>query len=661
MFFAIISFGEACPIVRSDNGSLIKGVLLCLWLMAIFLAVPKAVFAMPPVRHALDAEKSTWRNHYRDTFLTSLHKYTALNALDGYKTENKDIKEAIKLRMDGKGKDSLATLKSLTVKKGVQPSAELLFLTGLINESMGFFPEAAANYAMVETAPNGKEFSNRTALRRSFVKFIEAVTANSLFAMIDADGGFFRIYNESTTEDEWNEALAGHALVLYNFGDHKHAETIFASISPAYLMGPAYQFARAENYVSLGLHLNAIDLFERLKVYLVENEEMTLASYISLRLGDLYLMSGNDADATSNYNQILVDRNKDTPLAVDDGFIMQSMALAEHHYKKDEHVEATETLRRLLAEKLPPMLEIEKTGGLYLIELFRKMGFEEDAFLEAKGFLQNYPDTRWSPEVRAFVDDVIRKRINEAYASNDFQKVLYHYHVSLDFVSDPKLLAIVGTAFVERKLPAEAKAVFTKLAEAMPPAEARFINIGLARSEIMLGNADAGYALLSAIKPAGPPMKPDEERYFAAGLRELGDFHFKKAAYQASLWGYESAARFVKDFELDLRLAMALDFAGRQSDALKIYTALIASVADASVKGRAHIGRGDILFARKKWADALAYYKLGEASRAFGNEAEAIKAWKAAAAAAGAGGEAVYARLAEERLKEVGAWERVRM
>ena len=61
------------------------------------------------------------------------------------------------------------------------------------------------------------EFYFKTILRKSYVKLLMGLKYTKSLSIIDADGGFYKVFKKSTDEREWRTALEGHGVMLYFF------------------------------------------------------------------------------------------------------------------------------------------------------------------------------------------------------------------------------------------------------------------------------------------------------------------------------------------------------------------------------------------------------------------------------------------------------------
>jgi tetratricopeptide (TPR) repeat protein len=636
--------------------------------------MPFRVEGAPHVVNALESDRGDWRNYYRDRYFADLHGFTVMSTLKEYKTDNLRIKEAIKLRLDGEWKESLNSLGAQVVDPDNPFIGEALYISGLVYESLAFFPEAMGNYARLEFTKEeaGGEFYYKTILRKSYVKFLTGLKYSRLLSMIDADGGFYKVFNNSTDDIDWRDALAGHAVMLYFFGSHDHAELIFKQIAEYGPLRPAYQLARAENYMSLGLHQNARVAFQDLLVAINDSKRHDLLAYMYLRLGDIANIRGESDNAKAFYEQIVpLPDEQDGEIVYNEPYIMQAMAVGEYYMKAEKNADAIGIFRVITNGPFPIGLDLRETVALNLVLLYIRDSQTSEAFVRAKEFTLLYPKNPYIRKVWEIINDHIYSIISEGTEKHDYNNVLYYYFENVGFIKEKRTLIPASIVLMDMGFPYEANQIFLSLWEKNPSYSDISVVTGLAKSTLMLENREKAREFL---KKARASNKADRVK-LAETWRLLGDEFHRKGEIEGAIVSYANARKEIKDNNLDLTYANLLTLSLQGKKAVDIYKSLLKRSLTDEFIVKVYMGFAECYFSIRDWRRALTnyhfalrsapkselgkiYYKIGEINLALGKESLAVEAWKHAVDTDEQG---YFKKLARGRLREVQIWKPTRM
>ncbi|MBE9532060.1 MAG: tetratricopeptide repeat protein [Proteobacteria bacterium] len=549
----------------------------------------------------------------------------------------------------------------------------MAYVLGLIYESLAFFPEAMGNYDRLEFKKGEAKgaFYYKTVLRKSYVKFITGLKYRKLLSMVDADGGFYRVFKNSADEAEWKDALAGHGVMLYFFGAHDSAEAIFESVKKNSKLMPAAQFAQAENYMNMGLHQDARVVFQDLLRVFQDSERTDLLAYIYLRLGDIANIRGETDNALAFYMLIAPRLEEGEEVVFTDPYIIQSMAVGEYFMKTEKGEEAIAIFKMLSRGPMPIGLDLRESIALNITLLYHTEELELKAFSNAKEFALLYPDNAYIHQVKRIINDTIYKFIATVYENHDYHNVLYYYYENMRFVKEKRTLMLVAKVFLDLGFPEDARLIFTKLWNRYPKYTDIELLTGLARSEAMLGE------FLKAEKNLRKSRPEDRtgRELVAKSWRLLADDYYRKGDMPGALKSYANVRKTLFDVIVELRYASLLTSQRRAKDAISVYRALLKRSITDDTKGKAYFGAAEAYssvrsyrkavinyqFALKLSAKKLSgeiNYKIGEANYAMGKLDKALKAWKEAERIDSQG---YYKRLAKARIKEVTIWEQARM
>ena len=655
------STGRVCAIII--------GIAL-LVILSLALSVPAQ--AAPSAEHFLDAKKSIWRNYFKDKFFVEMHSLNAISALKNLKFDDPSLDEAVRLRLGGQWQQAIDLMRDQATELDVDRRDKILFTTGLIYESIGFYPEAMGNYSRIDPKMN-RDLFLRTLLRKSFVKFINGLNYSSIFDMIDADTGFYKVYKESSDHYLWSNAMAGHAVMLYVFGEHSYAEEIFAKLDTETLLEPTYQFIRIENYLNLGRTSLAEALLIKLQGYVSKELTESLKSYINLRLGDIAAMNGDLMGAEEFFNDIGTETTYDpfgAPSAMDDGFIMKTMAMAELHLKSENYKDSLKLLLQLKGTQLPPKLALETTIPLYMMSIYDRTDRDEEAFGVAKDFLMLYPKSDWAEEAWAYVDQYIFNLFVKAYSEQDYHGVLDAYYENKRFVRKRRALLMAADAMLSSGLPEEGRIVYSELTGRGGNFFDWKASRGLVEALSVVAENDKAAAIVNRMKP----RNAEEELIKAESARILAGAYYGGGSYKESQSFYEKALKVIDDAGLHADHGLVLALNGEHKGAAGAYGRALSKAPDDALKARSLIGEGDALFNMKEFKSSLKSYSSAEefagadligrvlymkglSKRRLGKRREALELWKRAVRE---GAQMDYVTLSKERLKEAEAWEKVR-
>ena len=651
-------------------------IFIFLLLSSVILFMPAKGFAIPDAVHAMDPEKSVWRNYFRDRFFVEIHRSKALVTLNALKSEDTVIEEAVRLRLEeDKWKDAIDLLSERMSDPETENLSELIYTTALIFESIGFFTEAAGNYSRLEDLTGGAELLN-AKLKESLLKSITSVKYSSYTQLIEADRNLLKVFRKSDDPQIWSSALAGHAVILYIFNDHRSAEKIFEKLENGNLLTSQYHLIRAENFMSLGYLEEAEFLFNNLLDYSIRNSLESFQSYLYLRLGDIEAMRGNLDDAEIYYNRMKVDWEKkpgDPDFIGDDHFVMRTMAAAEVSVLKSKMAQALKLFGDVSTVELPQALGMDKTIDLYSVFLYADSGLGDEAFEAAKHFLLIYGKTPWREDVHEVIDNYIYKEFADSYATEDYLAIMKNYYKNIRYVRKRRSLLLASESFLKSALPAESKRIFEGLLADVRGESVDLKAIsGLVRSEILLQENDSAWKLLKSFKP-----RNSKERRLKIDLtRDLAESFYISGEYEDALGSFVTVRKALPfDAGLELKYARSLFLTLKKSEAIDVYRDITDRSSDGRIRSEALIAIGEASFDLKRYGDGLralrkasevaaqevkprVLYMLGETSIKLGRRNEAKDAWRKSVET---GLDSDYVELSRERLKEITEWERARM
>ncbi len=644
-------------------------------LSSLILLTPSRVFAIPDATHAMDPEKSIWRNYFRDKFFVDIHRSKSLVKLNELRSEDPTIEEAVKLRLESKWKDAINLLSERMLDSEVENQNELIYATALIFESVGLFTEAAGNYSRLEGYTKGDELLN-SKLRESFATSISAVKYSSFAQLVEADMDLLRVFRRSEDPEIWSSALAGHAVILYIFNDHRSAEKIFEKLEDDDLLTSQYHFIRAENFMSLGYLDEAEFLFKRLLDYALHNTMETFQSYIYLRLGDVAAIRGDLDGAEALYNKMKVDwelKPDDPNFIGDDHYIMRTMAAAEVSILKNKMAQALKLLGDVSTVEVPPTLGMKKSIDLYKIFLYADSGLGDKAFEAAKHFLLIYGKTPWHGDVWEVIDNYIYKEFADSYATEDYFTIMKNYYKNIRYVRKRRSLLLAAEAFLENDLPTESKKIYEGLVSDVRGESLDIKAIsGLIRSHILLRENGSAWKILKSFS-----ARNDKERSFKINLtRAIADSFYRSGEYTDAIGAFVSVRKVLPfDAGLELKYARSLLLTSKEKESIRVYKDILKKSEDSSVHSEGLIGIGKASFELKRYGDGQrafrkaadiageeerprVLYMLGETSHKLGRRSDAKEAWRMSVET---GMDSDYVELSRERLKEITQWERARM
>lgn len=638
--------------------------------------------------------------------------------LEGHTSGNPAIIKAVQMMKAGRGQVALKILREVSAQSAVLDGRgageagllkdEAIYLIGLIYEGLGFYPEALGNYARISVRRDGGGvFYRKAMLRTAFVNLMKTVEGGDIALLEETSDRFYGVYRESSDPAEWEEALAGYAVTLYESGDHADAEDVFRKIDGYIYLHPAYGFSRAENYLRAGEIEKAKDAFQRLSA---QYGEGGLLQYIFLRLGDIAVMEGKEKDGELFYKRLTEDvketedgKEKKTfasPLP-GDAPVMGKMALSEL-YMNEKRAESVNILKDMMSMPLPS--EVRDAALVYLVNLSRAEGLYRDTLAFSKEFLSRPGPGK--AEVKAVLDDTLYLIISGAHERKDYTGVMEVYYGNREFIKDKRILFMAAESFLNAGLADEAAAIYGRLMNPQGGLVGRRgrqgrldgwgdagASIGLARCRIMKGDGAGAADALRAVRPSDRPGRLDspqgglvgrkEQALLADAFRLLGDLHLRKGEYGEALSAYSEALKGMDKPEIYLKKAHAHVLRGEEERAVDIYLDVIkrlsikdgwSAVKDAATMGaKAFLGLGDAYYSMKRWKDSLdsygrgiggadadkeekirVRYRMGEANFFTGNVEEAVSAWQEVVKEDRDG---YMGRLADERLKEVDLWQ----
>ncbi|MBI5327946.1 MAG: hypothetical protein HZB80_06620 [Deltaproteobacteria bacterium] len=600
---------------------------------------------------AADIGSSDWRDYYRKVSAAEMLKSVPKNILINHTSKSPDITNAIQTAMQGKGHDAVMTLIG-------NIDEEVIFIGGLIYESIGFYPEASGSYErLIQYYPKGN-FYRKALLRQSFINLVKGLKMDSAALIREASNGFYKVYKESNDPLEWEDALAGYSITLYESKDYQYAEEVFQKIEGHILSVPAYQFCRAENYMKTSKISEAKGLFQKLYE---QYAETNFAPYLRLRLGDIEIIQGRENSGEKFYKKIIEYADK---TITHDPLVMGTLAVSELDMKRKKNSDAIKALKKLLEE--PSASPAKAAAVFYLIKLYNMERFYGEAISLSKRFFSMYPSSPWKGDVGKVLDGVIWTLVSGAYKKGDYHLTAKTYYENKGLIKDKEMLLLIGQSLLMLALPDEAVTVY----KSIPDKKDAGVRRGLAKGFIMKGDIKKGEEILNSISP----RSKEEKMEIAMIFMSAGDFHFRKGEYDEMLKAYYNAGKNgLNEQEFYLKSAQLYRFLDKKDDAIKSYQNIINLTAGEYIKAKAFIGIGDVYFSMKRWGDAVkAYtngvksiedkdermqviYRMGEIYMSLGNNKEGVKAWEEVAKE----DKGYLGRLADERLQVVKAWEAI--
>lgn len=611
------------------------------------------------VPHAYALEKAAWRDYYAKVYSIEAIKSGTKEMLNSYKSASHDINNAVRLAKDGKHQEAVRELLG-------NNDEEPVFIKGIIYETMGFFPEAVGNYTrLVQFYPNGK-FFKKAVIRNAFLKLIKGLKTDSISLVKEASRDFYRVYKESDEPDEWKDAIAGYAVTLSIIKEDAYADEVFRKVEGHISLNPSYQFFIAENYLKMGRLKEAKALFQKL---LETQRESNISPYINLRLGDISILEGRDAQGELFYNEMIKTTKSlsDTGIKeTSDTVIMGTMALSESYMKKGKNNQVIKLLKGFLEK--PIDAAVNDSARYYLIKLLKAEGSLQEAISLSNKFLASYPMSTWKKDVEAIRDDIIYTSISNTYNNGDYQKTSRFYYENKPFIKDERLLIMIGESLLHLNLPKEAEGVYKFLKKGKGIKG----SLGLAKSFIMDGNAKKSIEIIKGISS----LKNEERMEVARVYYMIGNHYFRTGEYEDALRSYSLAQKGGMDEpDLHLKTGRIYELLGRRDDAVKIYEGIVLKTSNEILKAKAFIRLGDIYYISKEWENSLSFYakgvqymasgeerlkfiyKMGEANISIGKKREAVAAWQEVERE----DKGYLGKLASERLQEVKTWEILQM
>ncbi len=650
-------------------------VIIFILLSSFILLTPGRGEAIPDAAHAMDPEKSVWRNYFRDKFFVEIHSSKALLKLSTLQSEDTTIGEAVRLRLEDKWKDAIDLLSERMSDPEAENLGELIYTTALIYESVGFYTEAAGNYSRLDEYAEGDELLN-ARFRQSFATSINAVKYGSFAQLVEADLALLKVFRRSDDKDIWSSALAGHAVILYIFNNHRSAEKIFEKLEEGGLLTSQYHFIRAENFMSLGYLDEAEFLFSNLMDYALQNTMETFQSYIYLRLGDIAAMRGDFNGAEVSYNKMKIDwelKPGDPDFIGDDHYVMRTMAAAEVSILKNKMAQALKLLDDVSTVEVSLSLGMDRSIALYRIFLYADSGLGDEAFAAAKHFLLIYGKTPWQEDVWEVIDNYIYKEFADSYANEDYYSIVKNYYKNIRYVRKRRSLLLASESFLAIDLPMESKKIYEGLLSDVRGQSVDLKAIsGLVKSHILLQENASAQKLLKGFKP-----RSGKEKLLKANLtRDLAGSFYRSGEYADAIGAFADVRKTLPfDAGLELRYARSLLLTSRESESIWVYKDILTKSDEPRVHAECLIGIGKASFNLKRYGEGLralrraagiagederprVFYMLGETSHKLGRRTDAKDAWKMSVET---GMDSDYVELSRERLKEITQWERARM
>ncbi len=599
-------------------------------------------------------ESERWREIYREKLSSKIFRKHAETILHNYKAESAEIEETVSIARSGDFRAALSQLLTMRgdVGKESLSEREAIYLSGLINEGLGFSPEALGHYTRVIRHPQKGIIYQRVLLRRSFILLQQGVNEENARLIEKAGKLFYRLYRSAERAEIWREALAGYAVALSLAGKHDDAEVVFGEIEGFMDANPPFRFFRAENYIKMGRPDIARERFLVLKSV---KEYPLMAGYAILRVGDIEVETGEREEAERRYKELLEVSGERG------GRIMGMMALAELHRGAKQHGEAVELLHRVLDEEVP--YEVRDIALLYLVYAFEEKGNPKEVISNSRKLVLTGASTSWKGEARRILSDTLFSTVESAYSEEDYPEVIRIFYTHGPYIKEGRTRRLVADALLETNLPSEARKIYMGLGRG----DNRGVPAKLIRTYIMEGEIER--------------VEGDIRRNYAKKnseinlvLLEAGNLYMRRGAYDQAMVKYGMANNKLDFPDLLLKYAQLYTVTGKPERATGILKQLIKRYPDGEIAGRAYVVMGDAYYAMERWSNALEVYRrgvkdtlpddtariryrMGRLNLMAGKLEEAVTIWE------GLAGEdsGYYGRLAGESLKEAALWSSIRM
>ncbi|MFQ5328799.1 MAG: tetratricopeptide repeat protein [Thermodesulfobacteriota bacterium] len=595
-----------------------------------------------------------WREVYREKVFSELFMRQAEMAIKGYSSTIAEIDEALAIARSGELRGALSKLLVMRGSGGGDSirRREAIYLSGLINERLGFFPEALAHYMRVIRSPQKDTLYRRALMGRSFLLLREGVREEKNRLIERAGRLFYRVYRAAEQPEIWQKALAGYGLALSFTDNNDAAESVFSEINSFLDGNPPFRFFRAENFVKLGRADLAMEPLLALKG---DKASPVMAGYALLRVGDMAVESGDRAEGEKRYQE-LVEKTGDRA-----GQVMGMMAMAELHRGGEEYGKAVEMWRKVVDGEAP--YEVRDIALFYLLRVSEDAGSAEDVLNNAKKLLLTGVSTSWKKEGRKALSDTLFSFIKSAYSEGNYGEAVSLFYKHGPYIKEGRTRRIVADALLEVNLPAEARKIYLGLERG----EKMGVPVKLIRTHIMEGEVES--------------VEEDMRRHYKkrsaemnVALREAGDLYMRRGAYDLAMAKYAMANNKLDFPELILNSAHLYTMTGKPERANRLLGKLIKRYPDNDIGARAYLGMGDANYAMERWSDALKaytragakirtddgariHYRMGRLNLMLGRRKEAVTIWKGLAGEDGG----YYGKLAGESVKEAALWKSIKM
>jgi len=595
-----------------------------------------------------------WREVYREKVFSDLFMSHAEATIKNYSSGIEEVNEALSMARSGDLRGALSKFLAMRGSGGNDSTRrrEAIYLSALINERAGFFPEALAHYLRVIRSSKKDMIYRRALLGRSFLLLREGVRENKSRLIEKAGRLFYRVYRAAEQPPIWQEALAGYGLALSLTDNYDAAESVFSEIEGFLDANPPFRLFRGENYLKMG----RVDLaMERLLALKDVEPSSVIAGYALLRVGDMAVESGDRKEGEKHYQE-LAERAEDRV-----GKVMGMMALAELHSGAEEHGEAVGIWRKVVDEEAP--YEVRDIALFYLLRASEEAGSAEDVLINAKKLLLTGISTSWKKEGRKALSNTLFSFIESAYREGDYGEAISLFYKHGPYIGEGRTRRIVADALLEVNLPAEARKIYLDLESGSK----RGVPVKLIRTHIMEGEVES--------------VEEDIRRQYRkrsaemnVALREAGDLYMRRGAYGLAMAKYAMANNKLDFPELTLNYASLYTVTGRPERATRLLGELLQRYPDSEIGARAYLGMGDANYAMERWSDALKaymragteissgdgariHYRMGRLNLLLGKREEAFTIWKGLAGEDGG----YYGKLAGESVKEAALWKSIKM